>query len=104
MNNFPFTCKPVRKDIESNTLEVEYTADGYNTILVSMPLPLQGVNIQEHMKMYAPYSEWEKSKKGLQDIELGIVITINPVNIANISSSNTNTLTVADVQNMIDNM
>lgn len=79
MTDITFTYTVTGKSADNNCLEVEYSAEGYPTILVGTPIPLQGTDLTEFFRSYAPIGQW--ATIGLQpiEIEVGLSGTVAPV-------------------------
>jgi len=78
MINIVYHYHVVKTDNQNNHMEVEYSADGHDTVLVGMPFPLEGDNLESHFRAYAPIYHWVISKKKPQKIEVGFKGTISP--------------------------
>lgn len=75
-----YTYTVIKTDILANMMEVEFSADGYDTLLVGMPLPEVGSVFLDHISMYAPVPRWLESKKTLAAVTCGTtgVVTYDP--------------------------
>lgn len=77
--DIPFTYKILSVDNEYKLMQVEYSAEGYDTVVVSMPLPFTDTSLEQHLKSYAPESIWVISKKVFQEIVPGVAGEIVPM-------------------------
>jgi hypothetical protein len=51
---------------------VEYSAEGYPTLLVGLPLPVVGVEARDIIERYAPTRQWYDSILTYQDVPVGL--------------------------------
>lgn len=61
MSAITYTYKVITSSLDNKTMEVEYTAEGYPTMLVGMPLPVGDVAIATVIEQYAPIHRWIES-------------------------------------------
>lgn len=71
MLEIEYTYVITKVDEPTNTMLVNYSADGYDTLTVSMPIPFSDVALEDHMHNYAPFTAWELSNKTFQKVEVG---------------------------------
>lgn len=57
--NITYNYKVTRVDYSARIMEVEYSSDGHETMLIGMPIPLQGQSVEAAIKQYAPVSHWQ---------------------------------------------
>ena len=85
-----YTYEITNVDIKSNTMQVLYQAEGYNTVSITMHLPYESESIEDTIKFYEPINYWNekymnetlisKDKKFTKDfIDVGIAGTIEPI-------------------------
>jgi hypothetical protein len=77
--NIDFNYKIVNVVKENNFMEVEYSAEGHETVLVGVTIPRKDVNIEDHIKSFAPYYIWVVSKIDFHDVLVGQTGTIKKV-------------------------
>jgi hypothetical protein len=78
MINFPYTYKVVNVYPEYGTIEVEYSAEGFETILRGMAIPAKEVDFHAYVKLQAPEVEWVVNKAEKHNILVGVWGTYNP--------------------------
>lgn len=66
-----YTYEVMSSNARLNTMEVKYSADGYDTITIGLPLPLTGEDPVNTIKMYAPIRQWLDSKKTVTEVAVG---------------------------------
>lgn len=59
--------------IENSTIEVTYFAQGFDPVVVSMPAPVKGTKLKDHVAGYAPQAVWDEVMRSLQPVELPLV-------------------------------
>lgn len=55
--NYTYTIK--RVDINSMCMDVEYSCDGKETVLVGVPVPKEGDSLESVLVRFAPMGVWE---------------------------------------------
>jgi hypothetical protein len=71
-----YSYKIIRSDIGSNMMEVEYSSAGFDTLLVGMPLPVEGQHHLDIIRAYSPVHHWTRSKLSVVDAPVGETGTI----------------------------
>lgn len=66
-----FTYEIVSVDTANKTMDVRFSADGEENVLMAMPIPKTGDDIREHMASYAPVNHWEQVKAEVQTMTVG---------------------------------
>lgn len=66
-----FNFKVVRSDAELRVMDVEYSAVGYDNVLIGMQLPLEGEELNKVIIRNAPIAQWEASKKSVVAVQVG---------------------------------
>lgn len=61
MSAITYTYKVIASSPENKVMEVEYTAEGYPTMLVGMPLPVNDGDVSTIVEQYAPIHRWLES-------------------------------------------
>lgn len=74
-----YNYKIVKSDIANNVMEIEFSAVGYETLMVGMPLPVEGQHHEDIIKSYAPIQYWENSTKVVVDVSVGSSGTLSTV-------------------------
>jgi hypothetical protein len=80
-----YSYKIIRSDISSNMMEVEYSSAGFDTLLVGMPLPVEGQNHLDIIRAYSPVHHWARSKLAIVDApvgETGTIVDVQPALLA----------------------
>jgi hypothetical protein len=70
--NIPYTYKVLSSDVPAKCMVVEYSAAGYPTLQVGLPLPVTGVDVKTIIEMYAPTAQWYDSTLVYQDVAVGL--------------------------------
>jgi hypothetical protein len=52
-------------------MEVTYTANGFDTKIVSMPMPVGNQQVEEIVKAYSPVRQWENSLLQVTSVQVG---------------------------------
>jgi len=68
----PYTYKVISSDVPAKCMVVEYSATGYPTLQVGLPLPATGVDVKTIIEMYAPTAQWYDSTLVYQDVAVGL--------------------------------
>lgn len=68
----PYTYKVVSTDVPAKCMVVEYSAAGYETLRVGVPLPITGGSATDIIKIYAPTAQWRDSTLVYQDVPVGL--------------------------------
>ncbi len=71
MTTLTYAYKVIRSDTDLKVMEVEYTAEGYPTYLVGLPLPTEGVDPTAIIAAYAPVHRWLESTAVVVDVPAG---------------------------------
>lgn len=66
-----FTYEVVSVDTQNKVMEVRFSAENEESILVSIDIPREGDDIREHMAGYAPIQHWEQKRATVQSISVG---------------------------------
>lgn len=79
MIDITFNYKVIKIDNDLNMMEVEYSAEGYDTVTVSMPHPFNDVTVEEHFRTYSPMAIWVEARRVHRQIEEGMTGEIAPL-------------------------
>lgn len=60
------------KAVGPESIEVEYKAKGHQTMLVGLPRPYVGDDLEAIIDQYAPILQWEDAKRVRMDVQVGI--------------------------------
>jgi hypothetical protein len=84
-----YTYKIISTNPEARHMEVEFSAEGYPTVLVGTRLPLKGESLDDILRLYAPIQYWNEQISEVTVPEVGssgsikeaeiITPTTNPV-------------------------
>lgn len=66
---FSYEVKSV--DTTNKTMDVQFSAENEESLLVALPIPETGVDVREHVAGYAPIQHWEQKRATVQDISVG---------------------------------
>lgn len=66
-----YTYSVVRVDQDVKCIEVNFMAEGFSPILVSMPIPRLGDNIDSVIQSYAPWTIWQPQVIEYAEIAVG---------------------------------
>lgn len=66
-----FTYEVVSVDTQNKVMEVRFSAENEESILVSIDIPREGEDIRNHMAGYAPIQHWEQKRASVQSITVG---------------------------------
>lgn len=66
-----FTYEVVSVDTQNKVMEVRFSAENEESILVSIDIPREGEDIRDHMAGYAPIQHWEQKRATVQSITVG---------------------------------
>jgi len=58
-------------DTTNKVMEVEFTTENEDPVLVSMEMPREGDDIREVMNAYAPVHFWKQKNAVVQDVSVG---------------------------------
>lgn len=72
-----YTYKILRSSTEFNVMEVEFEAPDCETIVVGMPLPVEGQDYLNIIRSYAPIHRWIQAKQVFVDVPVGEVGVLN---------------------------
>lgn len=72
-----YTYKIQKVDATSKVMEIEYSADGYATLLIGARLPLLSETLEQVVQSYAPIGTWVQEKAEVQVPAEGRVGTIS---------------------------
>lgn len=72
-----YTYKILRSSIEFNVMEVEFSAPDCESVVVGMPLPVEGQDYLNIIRSYAPIHHWTRAKQVYVDVPVGEVGTLN---------------------------
>jgi hypothetical protein len=92
-----YAYKVINSTPELKVMEVEYTAEGYPTVLVGLPLPTDLTNVESIIAAYSPVHHWLESTVAVVDVPVGtsgvvtydstpaqpVVATTTPAAVAN---------------------
>ena len=70
--NIPYTYKVISTDLPAKCMVVEYSAEGYPTLQVGLPLPVVGVEARDIIERYNPTAQWYDSTLVYQDVPVGL--------------------------------
>jgi len=70
--NIPYTYKVISTDLPAKCMVVEYSAEGYPTLQVGLPLPVVGVEARDIIERYNPTAQWYDSTLTYQDVPVGL--------------------------------
>jgi hypothetical protein len=71
MSAITYTYKVITSSPENKVMEVEYTAEGYPTMLVGMPLPVNDGDVSTIVEQYAPIHRWMESTAVVVNVPVG---------------------------------
>ena len=71
-----YTYRILKSSIEHNLMEVEFSSVGHDTLVVGMPLPVEGQDYLDIIRSYAPVHYWVRSKQAIIDVPVGETATI----------------------------
>lgn len=71
-----YSYEVIRKDTDNKVMDVKFSADGYESIEVGMPIPTVDENFEEKIRQSAPIGLWLQSKAEYQDIQEGLKGTV----------------------------
>jgi len=80
MVNIDYSWTVVESSEEFKAMTVEYRAEGFTTYTVGVPLPVDGISLENRIRQYAPIRNWE--------------FELTPVIPVEVGSSGTNTITL----------
>jgi hypothetical protein len=66
-----YNYKIIRSSIDHNVMEVEFSAPDHETLVVGMPLPVEGQSYLDIIRSYAPVQHWVRSKQVIVDVPVG---------------------------------
>ena len=66
-----YAYKVISSTPELKVMEVEYTAEGYPTVLVGLPLPTDLSNVESIIAAYSPVHHWLESTVAVVDVPVG---------------------------------
>ena len=66
-----FTYEIVSVDTTNKTMDVRFSAENEENVLIALPIPKVGDDIREHMASYAPIAHWEQVKAEVQTMTIG---------------------------------
>lgn len=66
-----FSYEVISVDTQNKVMEVRFTAENEDAILVSIDIPREGVDIRDHMAGYAPVQHWEQKRATVQSVAVG---------------------------------
>lgn len=72
-----YTYKILRSSTEFNVMEVEFSAPDCASIIVGMPLPVEGQDYLNIIRSYAPVHRWMQAKQVFVDVPVGEIGTLN---------------------------
>ena len=75
-----YTYVVSRVDTAYGVVEVEYTAEGFDPVIVGMPLPLADQQLDDLVKQYAPQTVWENVERSRKPAWVPVVGTRGSVN------------------------
>ena len=78
-------------------MEVEYSAAGYSTKLVGMPMPIQGQTLEQVVAQYAPLNEWVAESTPVVAVQVGQSGSVQLVAPAQPSPASPTVITVGRV-------
>ncbi len=82
-----FSYEVVRKDDNNKTMDVKYTASGYDPVIVGMLIPTVDEIFEEKIRLLAPICHWLQSKAQYQNVTEGLKGTIaKPVEVTPVIS------------------
>ena len=58
-------------DAQTGTMEVRYTREGHEPVLVAVPLPRVGEGLTDFVAAYAPLAVWEAEEVAFATVEVG---------------------------------
>lgn len=61
MTTFNYTWTVLESNDSTKNMMVEYCLEGFQTMLIGMPLPTETVSLQQRVTQYAPIALWEYS-------------------------------------------
>lgn len=66
-----FSYEIVSVDTTNKTMDVRFSSEGEDSVLMAMPIPQVGVDVRDHMAGYAPIGHWEQRKAEIQTMSVG---------------------------------
>lgn len=71
MTAITYAYKVINTNPDLKVMEVEYTAEGYPTVLVGMPFPKEGVELDTFVAAYSPIYRWLESTAVAVEVPVG---------------------------------
>lgn len=66
-----YIYKILRSSIDHYVMEVEYSATDCDTIVIGMPLPVEGQDYLDIIRAYAPVQHWIRAKQVFVAVPVG---------------------------------
>lgn len=66
-----FSYEVVSVDTTNKVMDVRFSAENEESVLMAMPMPKVGEDIRELMAGYAPVVHWEQQKAEVQSVSVG---------------------------------
>lgn len=66
-----YTYKIISTNPEARHMEVEFSSEGYPTVLVGTRLPLKGETLDDMLRLYAPIQYWNEQASEVSVPEVG---------------------------------
>lgn len=76
--DIPFNFKILNVNREAANMLVEYSAEGYETVVVGMPIPRVDVTLEHHLEQYKPTFVWVVQKLAFHNVQEGHMGTVVP--------------------------
>jgi hypothetical protein len=81
-----YSYKIIRSSVANNVMEVEFSAANHDTLVIGMPLPVEGQDYLEIIRAYAPVQYWVRSKQVTVDVPVGEIGTLRDVPVVPLTS------------------
>jgi len=81
MLNIPYTYEIIKIDEATKTMEVMYSSEGRQSVLVSARIPYIDERLEDVIRMFSPESFWREQETPIQNISNGIVGSIGSVQL-----------------------
>lgn len=80
MSTITYAYQVLSSDFVRKVMTVEYTADGYPTMIVGMPLPTTDSTLTAMIELYAPIQTWRATEQVFIDVPVATtgVVTHDP--------------------------
>jgi hypothetical protein len=66
-----FAFEVLRVNESDKVMDVKYTAEGHDPLVISIMIPDAGVNVQDYISKHSPQFQWAQATKVLAPISVG---------------------------------